>query len=97
MDGWDENWGEDWNEETNELEEVVTEDTDVDEELSNNACQKWLQDCVYSISPAADLIALANQNRMVLMSRMYLFSTLILADSDGKNILETLNRFSLCH
>ena len=34
---------------------------------------KWLQDSIVSVSPAADLIAIANDNKMVLLARMLKF------------------------
>ena len=50
------------------------EGTEDQSEAADDSGYRWLQDAIVSVSPAADLIALANDNRMVLLSRMYLFS-----------------------
>lgn len=63
-DGWEDDW-EDWN------EEAAGEKEEKDKEVSNNEEHKWLQDCLISISPSADLFALANENRLVLMTPKY--------------------------
>lgn len=69
-DGWDEDWG-DWEEERPETESRdTTPDTDHEGETTNQAL-KWLQTCILSISPAADLLAIANKDRLVLMARKH--------------------------
>ena len=45
--------------------------TDDQTETSDDSSYRWLQDAVVSVSPAADLIALANDNRMVLLARRF--------------------------
>ena len=40
-------------------------------ETTDDSAHKWLQETIVSVSPAADLIALANENKLVLLARMY--------------------------
>lgn len=72
-DGWDEDWG-DWNED--KQEEVSREATPDDESEvdTNNESNKWLQDCNISISPAGDIIAMAKEDRLVLLARKSVLS-----------------------
>lgn len=68
-DGWDEDWG-DWNDETSQEAETeaVDEEEGEDGDATNLDCHKWLQDCSLSISPAADLIAIARDDKLVLLA-----------------------------
>ena len=66
---WETDWG-DWND-TGDGGEVEMEVTDDQTEASDDSSYRWLQDTVVSVSPAADLIALANDNRMVLLARRF--------------------------
>lgn len=71
-DGWNEDWG-DWEEDKSEPQESrdTTPDTDQEGETTTNQALKWLQTCSLSVSPAADLLAIANEDRLVLMARQY--------------------------
>ena len=63
---WDTAWG-DWNDTMGEEEEVEVEQS----EATDDYAHKWFQDTIVSVSPAADLVALANENRLVLLARRY--------------------------
>ncbi|XP_045164449.2 rab3 GTPase-activating protein non-catalytic subunit-like [Mercenaria mercenaria] len=65
-DGWDEDWG-DWNDDKQEESRETTPEEETEGE-GNNGWKKWMQECIISVSPAADLIALANEDRLVLMT-----------------------------
>ena len=69
---WETDWG-DWND-TGDGEEGNMEVTGDQTEASDDSSYRWLQDAVVSVSPAADLIALANDNRMVLLARRFQIS-----------------------
>lgn len=61
VEGWDDSdWG--WKVES-----------DVAEEENTNESHSWLQDCHLSVSPVAELMALANKDKLVLLGRMYFF------------------------
>jgi len=72
-DGWNEDWG-DWDDDKPEDTESreTTPDTDHEGETTNQSL-KWLQSCSLSISPAADLLAIAKNDRLVLMTRKQCF------------------------
>ena len=70
-DSWTEDWGE-WDEETMDTRES-TPDTDTEGEGTVHAsASKWIQDCQLAISPTADLIAISNKDKLVLMTRKFL-------------------------
>ena len=71
---WETDWG-DWNDK-GDGEEGNMEVTEDQTEASDDSSYRWLQDAVVSVSPAADLIALANDNRMVLLARRFQISCL---------------------
>ena len=63
MDTWEEDWG-DWNDD----EEMTT----VDREEKASTPERdgdWLQQCILSLSPTNDLMAVAYQDKCVLLSR----------------------------
>ena len=64
-DGWDEDWGS-WDED-GEMEEAPGENREVQQ--ADDKLQ-WLQDCVFSLSPVNDIVAVAHGVRCVLLSRM---------------------------
>ncbi|WAR19500.1 RBGPR-like protein [Mya arenaria] len=68
-DGWDEDW-EDWGEDAEEESRETTPDTDQEGEATSEA-HRWLQECLVSVSPAADLIAVARKDKLVLLSPKY--------------------------
>lgn len=43
------------------------------EQGKKNESLSWLQKCQVSISPVAELMALANDDKLVLLGRMYYF------------------------
>ena len=63
---WETAWG-DWNDTMGDEEEVEIEQS----EATDDYAHKWFQDTIVSVSPAADLVALANENRLVLLARRY--------------------------
>ncbi|XP_021378713.1 rab3 GTPase-activating protein non-catalytic subunit-like isoform X1 [Mizuhopecten yessoensis] len=69
--GWDVEW-DDWNEE----EDSESASTPMEEEATSDSTMAdtkhgWLQDCVISLSPANDMIAIANEQKIVLLSQKY--------------------------
>ncbi|KAL4238914.1 Rab3 GTPase-activating protein non-catalytic subunit [Mactra antiquata] len=70
-DGWDEDWGEDWNEDKMEEKSKESTPDDESEQEVDNGNHKWLQECDVSISPAADIIAMTKQDRLVLLAPKY--------------------------
>ncbi|XP_052787528.1 rab3 GTPase-activating protein non-catalytic subunit-like isoform X1 [Mya arenaria] len=68
-DGWDEDW-DDWEEDAEEGSRETTPDTDQEGEATSEA-HRWLQECLVSVSPAADLIAVARKDKLVLLSPKY--------------------------
>uniref|UniRef100_A0A8W8I0B2 Uncharacterized protein n=1 Tax=Magallana gigas TaxID=29159 RepID=A0A8W8I0B2_MAGGI len=61
-DGWDEDWGS-WGEEGGE-------DPDIPDGREPDDKHQWLQECVISLSPTNDIVAVAHSDRCVLLSRM---------------------------
>lgn len=70
--GWDVDW-DDWNDGDEEDSESVSTPIEEEEVESTMADTKhsWLQECVLSLSPANDMIAIANQQKIVLLSQKY--------------------------
>lgn len=62
-DAWTEDWS--WNED----EQMEQDDSDSSQSTEENK-HNWLQDCLISISPANDLMAVAYGDKIVLLSRM---------------------------
>lgn len=75
---WETSW-DDWNE-TMEEDQKDVEMNEDQCEIADESGYKWLQDTIISVSPAADLIALANDNKMVLLAPKYSSGKL-----DGEN------------
>ena len=61
LQSWDDSdWG--WNDE--EEEKAV-------ENNKTNHNKSWLQECAFSISPTGDFLAIANEDRIVILQRKY--------------------------
>ena len=71
-DGWNDNWGDEWDDEEMDVED---EDNDMSPECSDNygstETHGWLQDCVLSLSPANDIMAVAYEDKIALLSQRY--------------------------
>ncbi|KAK3092344.1 hypothetical protein FSP39_001596 [Pinctada imbricata] len=65
-DGWDEDWGA-WNEDMKEEDAKDVTENDFSPDTNNS----WLQQCILSLSPANDIMAVANQDRCVLLSQKF--------------------------
>nr|XP_022332543.1 rab3 GTPase-activating protein non-catalytic subunit-like isoform X2 [Crassostrea virginica] len=65
-DGWDEDWGS-WDED-GETPEAPGENREVQQ--ADDKLQ-WLQDCVFSLSPVNDIVAVAHSDRCVLLSQKF--------------------------
>ncbi|XP_033735108.1 rab3 GTPase-activating protein non-catalytic subunit-like [Pecten maximus] len=71
--GWEVDW-DDWNE--GEEEDSESASTPMEEEATSESTisdtkHSWLQDCVISLSPANDMIAIAHEQKIVLLSQKY--------------------------
>jgi hypothetical protein len=64
-DVWTEDWG--WNED----EQMEEDDSESGESTGDERKHNWLQDCLTSISPANDLMAVAYGDKLVLLSRKF--------------------------
>jgi len=64
-DVWTEDWG--WNED----EQMEEDDSESGESTGDERNHNWLQDCLTSISPANDLMAVAYGDKLVLLSRKF--------------------------
>lgn len=64
-ENWEADWG--WNEDANESAETV-ESTD----LPDNGKQKWFQECILSLSPTNDMVAIAHEDKIVVLARKFL-------------------------
>ena len=88
VEGWDDyDWG--WKDESSE----VNADNKSAEQLS------WLQDCLLSLSPSGDLIALANLNRVVLLSRTcgaYIYEFYLLSTTYSSHCVWSVIALCLC-
>ncbi|KAI0237109.1 Rab3 GTPase-activating protein non-catalytic subunit [Lamellibrachia satsuma] len=63
FEGWDDSdWG--WKDEDDET-------SDVNETVKDDKLLSWLQECQVSLSPAADLMAVARDDRLVLLSQKW--------------------------
>lgn len=62
-DGWDEDWGS-WGEEGGE-------DPDIPDGREPDDKHQWLQECVISLSPTNDIVAVAHSDRCVLLSQKF--------------------------
>ncbi|XP_055879124.1 rab3 GTPase-activating protein non-catalytic subunit-like isoform X1 [Biomphalaria glabrata] len=63
-DGWEQDWGFDDQEVTTETSNV---DTNGDKELQN----KWLQNCLLSLSPTNDVLAIAHENKICVLTQKW--------------------------
>lgn len=63
-DAWNEDWS--WNED----EQMEQDDSDSSQSTEENK-HNWLQDCLISISPANDLMAVAYSDKLVLLSQKW--------------------------
>lgn len=64
-DVWTEDWG--WNED----EQMEEDDSESGESTGDERKHNWLQDCLTSISPANDLMAVAYGDKLVLLSQKW--------------------------
>ncbi|KAK0058459.1 rab3 GTPase-activating protein non-catalytic subunit [Biomphalaria pfeifferi] len=63
-DGWEQDWGFDDQEVTTETNNF---DTNGDKELQN----KWLQNCLLSLSPTNDVLAIAHENKICVLTQKW--------------------------
>ncbi|XP_071079517.1 rab3 GTPase-activating protein non-catalytic subunit-like [Haliotis cracherodii] len=63
-ENWEADWG--WNEDANESADTV-ESTD----LPDNGKQKWFQECILSLSPTNDMVAIAHGDKIVVLAQKW--------------------------
>ncbi|XP_055956898.1 rab3 GTPase-activating protein non-catalytic subunit [Patella vulgata] len=67
-DEWNNDWG--WSEDEQAIQKAV-ESLAGNNEVEDNSKMKWLQDCLISLSPANDMITLAFENRIIVLTQKW--------------------------
>ncbi|KAL5008455.1 hypothetical protein ScPMuIL_014036 [Solemya velum] len=67
--GWDEDWGS-WNE-REATPECTAQEMEVTEDPPNGDRDYWLQECILSLSPLNDIMAIAHKDRIVLLTQKW--------------------------
>ena len=66
-EGWDEDWG--WTEDRDDEASVLASETSSNVETNDDEVNKWLQGSIVSLSPNNDIIAVANDDRICVLTR----------------------------
>ncbi|ESO90130.1 hypothetical protein LOTGIDRAFT_218187 [Lottia gigantea] len=67
-DDWNNDWG--WTEDEQAVQAAVGS-LEGNDDVEDNSKLKWLQDCLISLSPANDMITIANESRMVVLTQKW--------------------------